>query len=267
MSLETPIGDTSSEAVENEDLASEHSVTDEEINMTLDELLALSEEDEPLFREGANHKGMKPLAHWLNHMPEDVRKHVANLRNDYSKKTQALAQERREIERLRSELTQTKQGFVDGALSKLTQGIDEDTKFDMWDEEGMKGEIKRQAQLMLRDMMQPAREQIEGEKRRQELDSFKNNNPELSDPQYRKEIVGLLTQRPELKLEDAFYITKAKLEGDRIKREREESIRLKGMKREVFTKSSGGSRTTPQGNPQFSSAVEAYEYWKAQGKK
>ena len=56
-------------------------------NLTLDDLLAMSEDDVEEFKQ-ENHTGMKPLHHWMQHMPEDVRKHLANIRGDYTRKTQ-----------------------------------------------------------------------------------------------------------------------------------------------------------------------------------
>ena len=52
----------------------------DELDLTIDEIIKLNESDFPEFADDANHKGMKPLQHWMQHVPEDVRKHIANLR-------------------------------------------------------------------------------------------------------------------------------------------------------------------------------------------
>ena len=72
--------------------------------MTIEELLNLGEDDYEEFTEDANHKGMKPLHEWMQHIPEDVRKHVANIRSSYTQKTQELAETRRALENERAEL-------------------------------------------------------------------------------------------------------------------------------------------------------------------
>ena len=59
-------------------------------DLTIDDLLNLGADADPLFTDDANHKGMKPLHEWVGHLPEDVRKHVANLRSSYTRKTQEL---------------------------------------------------------------------------------------------------------------------------------------------------------------------------------
>jgi DNA repair exonuclease SbcCD ATPase subunit len=74
--------------------------------MTIEELLALNEEDYEEFTDDANHTGMKPLHEWMQHIPEDVRKHVANLRASYTRKTQEIAEMRKQLEAEREALLQ-----------------------------------------------------------------------------------------------------------------------------------------------------------------
>ena len=124
-----------------------------DLDMTIDEILKLNEQDFSEFKDDANHKGMKPLHHWMKNIPEDVRKHIANLRADYSRKTQALAAEKQEVEKLRGELYATRDGVINGPLAKMVKDVDTATEYDMFDPEGMKNEIKRQATLMLQEML------------------------------------------------------------------------------------------------------------------
>ena len=105
--------------------------TSDELDLTIDEIIKLNESDFEEFKDDAQHKGMKPLAHWMQHVPPDVRKHIANLRADYSRKTQSLAAEKKEIERLREELTQTKAGVLDGPLAKMVKEVDTAAEYDL----------------------------------------------------------------------------------------------------------------------------------------
>ena len=79
-------------------LHQEETETQEEQLLTIDELLELGEEDYEEFTDDANHKGMKPLHEWMQHIPEDARKHVANIRSSYTRKTQELAEMRKQLE-------------------------------------------------------------------------------------------------------------------------------------------------------------------------
>jgi len=235
----------------------------DELDITIDEIMGLTQEDYPELTDDANHKGMKPLAHWMAHVPEDVRKHIANLRADYSRKTGALSQERREIERLRQEITNTKSGVLDGPLAKMVKEVDTETEHDLYDPEGMKKEIKRQATLMLQEMLRPAQEQVQAEQRKFALENFKRENPELTQPEFRAPILQMLQERPELKLEDAFYIVKAKIDSSRLAEERKRIAEQKNSRAQTLQKVGGGSAATPKGTPAFKNAYDAYLYHKS----
>jgi len=254
---ETPLEDTSVATAEATETPSS-----EDLDLTIDELIRLNAEDYAEFTEDAQHKGMKPLAHWLQHVPPDVRKHIANLRADYSRKTQTLSNERKEIERLRQEIINTKAGVIDGPLAQMVKEVDTQTEHDLFDPEGMKAEIKRQAALMLQDMLKPAQEMVQIEQRKVALERFKTENPELTQPEYRKPILDMLQARPELTLEDAFFIVKAKIVSQKAAEERQQYLAQKNQRKETVGKMGGGSTVTPKGTPKFNSAWEAYQYHK-----
>jgi hypothetical protein len=257
---ETPLEDTSvAEAQATE------TPNQDELDLTIDELIRLNAQDYEEFTEDAQHKGMKPLAHWLQHVPPDVRKHIANLRADYSRKTQSLSNEKKEIERLRQELTNTKSGVLDGPLTRIVNSVDMETEHDLFDPEGMKSEIKRQAALMLQSMLKPAQEQVQAEQRKMALERFKVENPELTQPEYRAPILQMLQERPELKLEDAFYIVKAKIDSSKLGEERKRIAEQKNTRAQTLQKIGGGSTVSPKGTPKFNSAWEAYQYHKQMG--
>lgn len=232
-------------------------------NFTLDDLLQYGAEEDPLFADDAHHKGMKPLSQWIHNVPEDVRKHLANIRADYTRKTQALSAAKREVEQAQEKMRLQTEGFVKGPLAQKLQNIDTETEYDLFDAEGMKAEIQRQAQLMLKQMLQPAQEEIEVQQRRLALDKFKMENPEMTSPEYRTPIVELLQSRPELKLEDAFYIVKAKIDSKKSTAERAELADRKARQKETVLKSSKGTKAQTASTPQFKTAVEAYNWHKS----
>lgn len=236
-------------------------------NLTLDDLMEYGEEHDPLFSDDARHKGMKPLNEWIHNVPEDVRKHLANIRADYTRKTQELAKMRKEVEDVQSKARLQNENIINGPLAKQLSELNIDEEYDLFDQEGIKKEIQRQAALMLKQMLQPAQEEIELQQRRLQLDSFKAQHPELTSPEYRGPIIEMLQARPELTLEDAFYIIKAKVDSQKVVAERAELAERKARQREVITKSSSGSRTAPSGTPQFKSAIEAFNWHKAQSAK
>lgn len=233
----------------------------EEELLSIDELLKLNAEDYPEFEEDANHKGMKPLHHWMEHMPEDVRKHVANMRASYTKKTQDIAQQRKELEQLKQELLSQKSLAVNNPMVEQMKQYAE-TENDLYTEAGMQAEIKKQAALMLQEMMKPAQQQIQLEQRQMELQRFKAEHPDLTSDELKKPIAQMLMERPELKLEDAYYIVKSKVETAKALHAQEEAKRIKQERKETFQKTSSGKSVSPSGTPQFKSAWEAFQYHK-----
>lgn len=232
--------------------------------MTIEELLSLTEEDYPELQEDANHKGMKPLHEWMQHIPEDVRKHVANIRSSYTRKTQELAEMRKALDAERAELMRQQEGALNNPfLKQAEQELANQEEYDVYTPEGMQAEIKRQAAKMLQEMMKPAQEEIQMKQRRMQLEQFKTDNPELMDDTYRLPVAQMLQSRPELTLEDAFYIVKAKVDSQKLKEEREQIAQQKSTRRATLRKTSSGKSVTPKGTPKFRDAWEAYQYHKS----
>jgi hypothetical protein len=233
-------------------------VSDAELDLTIEQLIKLNEQDFEEFKDDAQHKGMKPLHDWLKHVPPDVRKHIANLRADYTRKTQQLATERSELEKVRGELYATREGVINGPLAKMVKEVDTTEEYDLFDTEGMKKEIQRQATLMLQQMLKPAQEEVAAQQRRVELDRFKAENPELITDEYRFPVAKMLQERPELKLEDAFYIVKAKVETEKLKAQRTQLQVQKQQRAQTLQKTSSGTTQNPSGTPKFRDAYEAF---------
>lgn len=232
--------------------------------MTIEELLNLNEEDYEEFTEDANHKGMKPLHEWMQHIPEDVRKHVANIRSSYTQKTQELAEMRRALENEKAELQRQQDHAVNNPfLKRAEEELAKEEEYDIYTTEGMQAEIKRQAAKMLQEMMKPAQEEMQMKQRRMQLEQFKADNPQLMEDDYRLPVAQMLQERPELRLEDAYYIVKAKVDAEKLKVERAEVAKQKSTRRETLRKTSGGKSVTPSGTPKFRDAWEAYNYHKS----
>jgi hypothetical protein len=235
-------------------------------NISLESLLALTKDDVEEFDDEVNHVGMKPLADWMKNVPSDVRKHLANIRRDYTVKTQEISKIRASLQDKEAEIMRKNEHIMNGPLAQKLGSIDTTEEYDLFDKDGMKKEIQRQAALMLREMIEPAQKELESQQRTLQLEAFKKANPELSDPAYRGPILEMLSSRPELKLEDAFYIVKAKVDSAKLADERAAIDASKRLRKDVALKSSVGSRTAVSATPKFKNAIEAYNWHKAQGK-
>jgi len=267
--VETVEENVETNEVEAEEVETAEADTDDSVDvgeeelMTIEELLGLNEEDYDEFTEDANHKGMKPLHEWMQHIPEDVRKHVANIRSSYTRKTQELSEMRKALEFEKSELMRQQDHAVNNPfLKRAEEELATDEEYDLYTPEGMQKEIKRQAAQMLQEMMKPAQEEMQIKQRRMQLEQFKTENPDLMDDQYRLPVAQMLQERPELKLEDAFYIVKSKVDAQKLKVEREQVAKQKSTRRETLRKTSSGKSVSPKGTPQFRDAWEAFQYHK-----
>jgi cell division septum initiation protein DivIVA len=255
----TPIDGTDEVA---EDQQFDGDYEEEAPSLTLDDLLGLTGEDYEEFGEEANHKGLKPLHEWMPHIPEEVRKHIANIRSDYTRKMQEISSQRKELENLRNELLSTKESTLNNPLLQSLGQVDEEAQHDLYSEEGIQAEIKRQASIMLKDMLKPAQEKIQQERRQMELNQFKAEHPELTDDNYRLPIARMLIERPELKLEDAYFIVKAKVDSERVAQEKQELAQRTNNRKEVFEKTSTGRNSAPKVPPKTRDAWEIYQWHK-----
>jgi hypothetical protein len=74
-------------------------------------------------------------------------------------------------------------------------------------------------------------------------------------------------ERPELKLEDAYYIVKSKMETQKAMEAQQVAQQQRSTRREALTKTSTGKAATPMGTPKFRNAWDAYQFHKAQAAK
>lgn len=234
----------------------------------LDSLMALGADDFPEFEDDVNHTGMKPLHEWMKHLPEEVRKHLANIRSSYTRKTQALAEERNaaqaQLQQEREALRAERASLYTGDMAKKVRELaSDDQEHDVFDTEGMKKEIQRQAALMLQDMISPAQEQLEVEQRKIQLQNFVQEHPDVRSDELRLPIAKMLQERPELRLEDAYFIVKAKVDAEAAAAERATAEQARARQKQAFGKTSSGSANRPTGVPKFSSAWESFQWHKA----
>lgn len=275
----TPVGDGTVEETEN---TTEEAVTEQDTeqveeqvltmdDITIEDLLGITEEDYEEFAEEANHKGMKPLHEWMKHVPEDVRKHIANIRSSYTRKTQEIAQQRRELEEAKAQMLNQRQSVLDNSTVKHFEQHITEEEYDPYTAEGMQAEIKRQAALMLKQMMEPAQQkmqqEIEMERRTMALQQFKQQHPDLVSPEMKMPIAQLLAERPELKLEDAYYIVKSKMDNARASENADLERTRKSNRKSTLKSTSVGRSVSPSGTPKFRDAWSAYQWHKSQENK
>lgn len=253
---------------ENVEVESQPVLTDDFLkNFNLDDLLSADfSEDEVMSK---THRDLPSYQEVLKHLPENGRKLISNLRAMTTRKTQEVADIRKQLEAERAAVAQEREALYNGEFAKKIQSLaqEPEQKNDLYTDEGLQAEIQRQAALMFQQMMQPVQQDMALQQRQMQLDNFKRDNPEITNPEVRIEVAQLLKARPELKLEDAFYITKAKMDQSKLVQLQAEAAQKKSEQRQAWKKTSNGAASKPKGSPKFRSAWEAFQYHKANGAK
>ena len=218
---------------------------------TIEQLMEVEGLDE------GGHKGLD-FNRVVKELPDDAQKLMANLRADYTRKTQALAEERKQLEAMRNSLSN----------SEFNQKIDEvanaeTVQLDPYDDNSFNARIEQEVARRLQEMMKPIRMEQEMSNKRQALENFKRDNPDLMD--YRSEVAELLQGNDALSLQDAYYIVKGRKTQTRLQElENENKLRTEKM-REAGLKISTGTRGGDR-PPKGLRGYEVYKWYKSRGK-
>ena len=129
-----------------------------------------------------------------------------------------MAALRKELQREKDNYLNQQKLLTEGAFADNVRKLASDeTSHDIWDEDGRRAAIRQEAAKMMQEMYEPLQQQVATQQRQMQLTSFKQENPDLDQPQIRMEVAKLLQARSELKLEDAYYIVKAKVNATAAK--------------------------------------------------
>lgn len=244
--VETPVAEAPAPETEAEDLS-------------LDDLLDSSLDEHPELKGG--HKGLPDYKKILEHLPENGRKLVGNLRASYTQKTQELAGMKAQLEQERAALARDRELMTKSEFAqKVKEQAEAPLQHDAWSDEGLQERINKQAAQMMQKMLEPLQQDLEVQRRQVSLDSFKAQHPDLTSDEVRMPVAKLLMERPELKLEDAYFIVKGQLT-------RQQSDAVKQAQRDTLKKTSTGNAVRNAATPKFKSAWDAYQYHKANGTK
>jgi len=241
--VETPVAEA--QAAESEDIS-------------LDELVGSAYDDHPELKGG--HKGLPDYKKILEHLPENGRKLVGNLRASYTQKTQELAGMKQQLEAERAALARdrellTKSEFAEQVRVTASAPL----QHDPWSEEGLQERIDKAAAIKMQSMLAPLQQDLAAQQRQVALDSFKSQHPDLTSDEIRMPVAKLLMDRPELRLEDAYFIVKGQVT-------KQSNDALKTAQRETLKKTSTGNAVRSAEPPKFKDAWTAYQWHKSHGK-
>lgn len=239
--VETVVDDNTSVDTGNESI-------EDTSSYSFDDLLSIDSESIEEFKT-ADHKGMKPLHEWVKHVPPDVRKHLSNLRADYTRKTQALSDERdryrSEYESSKATLESERAALYTGEYAQKIKALAEDTtEYNIYDEAEKDKFLDREAAKKVEELLAPAREKMSFDQRQFKLDKFKAENPDMTLPEYRVAIAEKLMTTPGISVEDAYYVVKAKIDSMKLAEERKAIADKRTVAKTTFNKTSVGRPVT-----------------------
>lgn len=171
-------------------------------------------------------------------LPEDAKKLVANLRDDYRAKTTALSQKQRELET-------TQASWLAAQESKLREqaGIPDD--IDIFSSDGLQKFVQSKVAEAMLQAQQPLREKLAADTRRAELETFKAANPDVD--QYKARIIQLLASGQAAKPEQAYWIARGEASKDSEAKLSTELAQLKAQQSEAARTRLG--KFAPGSNP------------------
>ena len=254
--VETVNDSTSAETAASNEAPVSVGAASEDYSITLEDLMNADFGEDPIMSQ--THKGLKPYNEILQHIPEDARKLVSNLRAMATQKTQEVAEQRRALEAERQNLIRERELLLNGGFQKqINELATKPIEHDPWSEEGMQQRIQQEAAKMFQQMLNPLQVELEQAKRGAQLEAFKAANPDLVT--YREDIAKLLIAREDLKLEDAYYIVKGQKAAESVIKEREAAK----ARVSAVNKTSTGQNVNGVTVPKFKDAWESYQWFKA----
>ena len=215
-------------------------------NATIDSL------EEVNLPEGT-HKGIN-YNNVVEALPEDAQKLLANMRSSYTKKTQELAAQRKELQ-LQMEALQNSKVYEN--ISEVAQ---RQTQLDPYDTETFNARIEEEVARRMQQMMKPMQEEYQLQQRKQKLDAWTAEHPDFKD--YKTDIVELLKTNRALDLQSAYYIVKGKSQTEALKTQQAELKQYKDAARQYGLKVSAGNNVTSKRPPKGMKSYELYKWVK-----
>lgn len=222
-------------------------------------------DDEVLSDLSITHKVGRPAHEVVSELPKEARMVVQNLRSSYSRKMNELAILKKELEAERTKLAEQTKLLTDSDFTRqLKEKAEDTTELDPYDDEQRQRLIEREAARNMNLVLEPLKREVEAAARKKELLSFKDQHPELNDPEVKAAVVEVLRGNENLRLEEAFYMVQGKrLAAERATKAAEEKAARESRQATFSKTSTGRNVTSPVGTPEFSSPGEAYRYFAA----
>lgn len=191
----------------------------------------------------------------ISELSDDGKKILANLRSDYTRKTQEIARQSKELEGQRQALLES-----DAYRNIQARATEAPVDADPFDPQAFNQRIEQEVAKRLADVLKPMQNEYESQQRRQKLERFKSENPDLET--YKSEIVEVLKTNDNLNLEQAYYLVKGKTQTQKLRQAEQELVAYKTAAKDYGLKVSVGSVNSGPLKPPSSVKRDAYSVYR-----
>lgn len=191
----------------------------------------------------------------ISELPEDAKKILANLRSDYTRKTQEISRQQKELEAQRQALLES------DAYKNIQQKAQEaPVEADPFDPQAFNQRIEQEVAKRLAEVLRPMQEEFTTQQKRAKLEKFKSENPDLET--YKSEIVEVLRGNDNLTLEQAYYMVKGRSQTETLRKAQDELNAYKTAARDYGLKVSVGTTNSGPMKPPTSVKRDAYSVYR-----
>lgn len=196
--------------------------------------------------------------------PPEVQRAMAQLRKDYTKKTQELAAQRKALD------AQMKALAANPALEQALATPAPSGEVDPFDPKSLTAHIEAEVKRRLAEVLAPVREQHNRAEAQSRYDTFMAQHPDLSsNKELRVEVAAALKADPRLTLENAYYAVRgrraAAAEGEAARRAALEQRAVKAAALNVTTGPRLNGRVVPDIDPKADAWTIYQQLAKAKG--
>ncbi len=198
--------------------------------------------------EGVEGEGAARTLSWgdaMKQVPKDIAALMKNMQGDYTKKTQEVAAQRKEMQREREALMKAKQALEAQAV--------EIPEYDPFNEASIQARIEAEVQKKLAEALAPMEQEYQILAAEEQYQNFVRDNPDFtSDAGLRTEVQKTLETNPSLDLETAYWAVKGRLGSKQRAASAAKDKAVKAARREAALKGTGTGRRAPTGPSQVS---------------
>jgi hypothetical protein len=242
--------------------------------MSIQDLIDLDFSDDPKLADimSQEHKGLPAYKEiLLKHTTSEGRKLIANLRTSYARQQNELHQAKQNLEQEKRAVQLEKEALYNGDFAKniRTVASQDGTKLDPYDQADLAKIIEIETAKRLQDMLKPMQTQMVEQQQIYEAERFIAQHPEMKTEAFKAKLIPLITEKPELEIETAFWIIKGQLANDDkvlADKAREQGKLKTQAQRDAFNKTASTSNVSATKAPKGLTPYEASKWFAAQKK-